>query len=105
MVDPVSYFSLQPVLDDWCNKGRGLCYPACGVVHIKDSLLLIVKSSPGSGGSGFPLSLYEWSFKICLTPFNNVKNVVGASLNKIFPFLISQNKRRKKDDECNVVQK
>ena len=55
--DPLSYFSFQPVLHDWCNKGRGMCYPVCGMVHIKD--LLIEKSSP-CGGSGFPLSLSEW---------------------------------------------
>ena len=30
MVDPLSYFSFQPVLHDWCNKGRGMCYPVCG---------------------------------------------------------------------------
>ena len=35
-VDPLSYFSFQPVLHDWCNKGRGMCYPVCGVVHIKE---------------------------------------------------------------------
>ena len=23
----VCYFSIQPVLHDWCNKGRGMCYP------------------------------------------------------------------------------
>ena len=34
-VDPLSYFSFQPVLHDWCNKGRGMCYPVCGMVHIK----------------------------------------------------------------------
>ena len=39
------------------NKGRGMCYPLCGVVHIKELLLLIGKSSPCSGGSGFRLSL------------------------------------------------
>ena len=27
MVDPLSYFS--------CNKGRGMSYPVCGMVHIK----------------------------------------------------------------------
>ena len=32
------FFSLQPVLDDWFNKGCGMCYP----VHIKEPLLLIV---------------------------------------------------------------
>ena len=44
-----------------CNKGRGMCYPVCGMVHIKEPLLLIGKSSP-CGGSGFPLSLSEWSW-------------------------------------------
>ena len=56
MVDPLSYFSFQPVLHDWYNKGRGMCYPVCGMMHIKEPLLLIGKSSP-CGGSGFPLSL------------------------------------------------
>ena len=54
---------------DWCIKGRGMCYPICGMVHIKEPLLLIGKSSP-CGGSGFPFSLSEWSFTICLTPYN-----------------------------------
>ena len=67
-VDPLSYFSLQPVLHDWCNKGRGMCYPVCGMVHIKEPLLLIDKSNL-CGGSGFPFSLSEWS-TICLTPYN-----------------------------------
>ena len=39
------------------NKGCGMCYPVCGMVHIKEPLLLIEKSSP-CGGSRFPLSLY-----------------------------------------------
>ena len=34
-VDPLSYFSFQPVLHNWCNKGRGMCYPVSGMVHIK----------------------------------------------------------------------
>ena len=46
MVDPLSYFSFQPMLHDWCNKGRDMCYPVFGVVHIKEPLLLIGKSSP-----------------------------------------------------------
>ena len=25
----------QPVLHDWCNKGRGMCYPFCDMMHIK----------------------------------------------------------------------
>ena len=65
----VSYFSFQPLLHGWCNKGHGMCYPVCGMVHIKEPLLLIDKSSL-CGGSGFPFSLSEWSLTICLTPYN-----------------------------------
>ena len=54
MVDLLSFFLFQPVLHDWFNKGRGMCCPACGIVHIKEPLLLIEKSNP-CGGSGFPL--------------------------------------------------
>ena len=57
MVDPLSYFSF------WCNKGCGMCYPVCGMMHIKEPFLLIGKSSP-CGGSGLPFSLSEWSFTI-----------------------------------------
>ena len=77
------YFSFQPVLHDWCNKGRGMCYPVCGMVHIKEPLLLIDKSSL-CGVSGFPFSLSEWSLTICLTPYNRRYNVLSASLNKTF---------------------
>ena len=54
---------------DWYNKGRGMYYPVSGMMHIKEPLLLIGKSSP-CGSSGFPLSLSEWSFTICLMPYN-----------------------------------
>ena len=57
-VDPLSYFSFQPVLHDWCNKGHGMYYPVCVVMHIKEPMLLIAKSSL-CGGSGFPLSSYH----------------------------------------------
>ena len=69
MVDPLSYFSFQPVLQDCGNKVRGMCYPVCGMMHIIEHLLLIGKSSR-CGGSGFPFSLSEWSLTICLTPYN-----------------------------------
>ena len=52
MVDPLSYFSFQSVH----HKGRGMCYPVCGMMYIKEPLLLIGKSSL-CGGSGF-LSRY-----------------------------------------------
>ena len=81
--------SFQPVLHDWCNKCRGMCYTVCEVVHIKDPLLLI--ETVCSGGSGFPLSLSEWSFTIilCMSPYNRKYNVLSASLNKTFlpPFI------------------
>ena len=51
MVDPISYFSFEPVLHDRCNKGRGMCYPVCGMTHTNEYMLL-KKSSP-CGGSGF----------------------------------------------------
>ena len=74
LFDPLSYFSFQPVLHDWCNKSHGMCYPVCGIVHIKKTLLLIEKSSPYSSGSGFPiLLLSEWSFTICPTPYTHIK--------------------------------
>ena len=87
-VDPLSYFSFQPVLLDWCNKGRGMCYPVCGMVHVKEPLLLIGKISL-CGGSGFHLSLSEWSFTIRPMPYNRKQNVLRVSLNKTFPsFLV-----------------
>ena len=49
MEDPLSYFSFQPVLHAGCNKGRGMCYPVCGMVHIKELLLSIEKSSLSGG--------------------------------------------------------
>ena len=60
---------------------KAVVCPVCGVVHIKDPLLLIGKSSPCSGSSGYlngPLP-YVW---------HNItvnKNLLSASLNKTFP--------------------
>ena len=86
-VDPsLSYFSFQTVLQDRCNKDRGVCYPVCGMVHIKEPLLLIGKSSP-CGGSGFPLLLSESSFTICLTQLN-CDILFIAQLFNTFHFLI-----------------
>ena len=56
-MNPLSYFSFQPVHHNWYNKACGMCYLVCGMVQIKEPLLLIGKSSP-CGGSGFPLLLY-----------------------------------------------
>ena len=59
-VNPLSYFSFQPVLHDWCNKDCGMCYPVWGMAHIKEPLLVIGKNSL-CGASRFPFSLSEWS--------------------------------------------
>ena len=66
---PIELFLIPASAPDWCNKGCGMCYPVCGMVHIKEPLLLIDKSSL-CGGSGFPFSLSEWSLTICLMPYN-----------------------------------
>ena len=67
---PIELFSFQPVLHDWCNKGRGMYYPVCGMMHIKEPLLLIRKNSL-CGDSRFSLLLSVWSFTICPTPYNH----------------------------------
>ena len=56
MGGPIELFKFQPVLHDWYNKGHGMCYLVCGMVHIKEPLLLIGKSSP-CGVSRFPLTI------------------------------------------------
>ena len=58
MVDPSSYFLFQPVLHNCNNKGSGMCYSVCGMLHIKYPNWK--KSSPCSGSSGFPLLLFIW---------------------------------------------
>ena len=56
MVDPLSYFYFQPVLHDWCNKGSITCYVVGGMVHIKEPLVPIGKSSPRvAGGSSLAI--------------------------------------------------
>ena len=55
-VDPLSYFSFQPVLHDWFNKGSGMYYHVCGMMHIKETCLdiyqtcLYFQTSDSSGG-------------------------------------------------------
>ena len=40
MVNPLNYFSFKPVLHDWINNGRGMCYSVYGMMRIKYPLLL-----------------------------------------------------------------
>ena len=85
MVDPLSYFSFQAVIQDSCNKGHGMYYPVCEMVHIKEPLLLIRKSSPCSGGNRFS----EWSLTICLMLYNYIKNVFDCVIKYNIFFIIS----------------
>ena len=80
---PLNYFSFQPVIHDWFNKGRGMCYPVCGMVHIKKTTCCSSERVAHVAAAGF-LSLSEWSFTICPKPYNCKQNVLSASLNKIF---------------------
>ena len=67
---PIELFLVPASTPQLVNKGHGMCYPVCGMVHSKESLLLIGKSSP-CGSSGFSLLLSECSFTICLMPYNH----------------------------------
>ena len=85
---PIELFLVQASAPRLGNKGRGMRYPVCGMMHIKEPLLLIGKSSP-CGGSRFPPSQSEWSFTICMTPYNPKQNVLSASLNKTIPSFLT----------------
>ena len=73
-VDPLSYFSFHPVLHDWCNKGRGMCYPVC--LHQSVLFLVSIPSSPLPDGCNkghgmcYPVCLH-WSVLFLL-------NILGA---------------------------
>ena len=49
----MSYFSFQPVFHDWYNKDRGMCYLLCGMMHIKDTLLLMKRVAQVMAVAGF----------------------------------------------------
>ena len=54
-IDPSWDGPIELFLVPRCNKGRGMWYPVCEMMHIRKTLLLIGKSSP-CGGSGFPFT-------------------------------------------------
>ena len=58
---PIELFHILASAPRLWNKGCGMCYPVYGMMHIKEPLLLIGKSSP-CDGSGFHLLPSEWSF-------------------------------------------
>ena len=41
----IELFLVPAVLHDWGNKGCGVCYSVCGMVHIKEPLLLTGKGT------------------------------------------------------------
>ena len=54
--EPTELFLIPASVQHLVKKGHGMCYPVCRMVHIKDPLLLIKKSSPCRDGSRFPLT-------------------------------------------------
>ena len=70
MGGPIELFLVPASAPRLVNNGRGMCYPVCGMVHIKEPLLLIDKSSLWGVSGGFPFSLLEWSLTICRAPYN-----------------------------------
>ena len=46
MVDPLSYILFQPVLHNWCNKHRGMCYPVRGMILYQRALAANRKEYP-----------------------------------------------------------
>ena len=65
---------------DCYNKGRDMYYHVCGMMHIKEPLLLIGESGP-CGGSGFSLSLWAHTpviiWTVCLGQY--VSTVVSSN--------------------------
>ena len=62
------YFSFQPVLHDLCNKGRGMCYHVWNDAY-KRTIAANQKEQPMWRQRVSSLAS-EWSFTICLTPYN-----------------------------------
>ena len=42
----IGFLLVPPVLHDCYNRDREMCYSVCGMMHIKDPLLLIEEISP-----------------------------------------------------------
>ena len=57
MVEPFSYSSFQPLFHVWYNKGLGMYYPVCGMMHMKEPLLCKLETVAHLAAAGF-LSRY-----------------------------------------------
>ena len=75
MVNPLSYFSFQPVLHDWFTKDHTMCHHVCGI----ERLAYVVVSV------GF-ISCSISGYLPCLTP--DKYNLLRALLNKRSSFLL-----------------
>ena len=71
------------------QKPRYVLSCLCGMVHIKDPLLLIEKSSWWSGSNRFPL-IISVILNYILSHITTNKNVLSVSLNKTFPSFLSR---------------
>ena len=67
IINTTAFITLTPVV---CNKGRGMCYPVCAMVHIKDPLLLIGKSNHLVAAAGFFSRCPNGSLQYVPTPYN-----------------------------------
>ena len=107
MVDPLSYFSLPPVLHAWCIKGLWYVLSCLWDDAYKKTLLLIGKNNLFGG------SYMSDDLLLCLTSYNRKSNVLSASLNKnssFLPFLFRNTNKSTKVNEplhfrqCNFVR-
>ena len=80
MVDSLSCFCFHK----WCNKCLCIYCPACGVVHVQDSLLLMGINSPLSGRRWVSSLLSEWSFTIYTTSHNRKSDLLSEALDISF---------------------
>ena len=100
MVNLLGYFSFQPVLNDWYITKAVVCaIHLWHVAYIKDPLLLIEKSSPYSGSSGFS-SLVITAVLYHIT----VNNVLIALLNKTFPSFCLSPLHPRKDNYSLLIE-
>ena len=79
----LGYFLFEPVVHNWSIKGRVMCSPVCGKVHIQNPLLLIGNIWWQRVSSKENMS--QWPFAWCPRASENQ----ATSLDKInFPFFL-----------------
>ena len=88
-IHPPIYIYIHPFIydSDWCNKSHDVCYPVCGMVHIKETFYMTERVAHVVVAACF-ISLSEFPFTICPMPYKIIKNVVSMSLNKTYPYFL-----------------